>query len=53
MAKHSFCKNCEPTIDELLKDPIAGLLMARDRVQVADVVELTESVKAILRLRDK
>jgi hypothetical protein len=52
MARHTFCKNCEPTIDELLKDPIAGLLMARDGVQVADVVALAENVKATLGLRE-
>ena len=51
MAEHSFCKNCEPTIEELLKDPITGLLMARDGVQVADVIELAENAKATLRLR--
>ena len=53
MANIPFSKNCEPTIDELLNDPIAFLLMARDGVQVADVVELAENAKASLRLRDE
>jgi hypothetical protein len=53
MAKRFFRKNCEPTLAELLQDPIACLLMARDGVQVADVVELAENAKAILRLRDE
>ena len=51
--KHPFSKNCEPTIGELLDDPIVGLLMARDGVQVSDVFELTENAKAALRLRDQ
>ena len=53
MTKHPFSKNCEPTIGELLNGPIAGLLMARDRVKVTDVVELAKNAKAALWLRDQ
>ena len=53
MAKHPFGKNCEPTIDELLNDHIAGLLMARDGIGVADVRQVLENTKAALRLRDE
>ena len=32
-----YLRNVEPTIDELLEDPIAGLLMARDGVRAETV----------------
>jgi hypothetical protein len=53
MANSAYSGNSEPTIDELLAEDITNLLMARDGVQRADVVELVENVKAALRLRDQ
>ena len=32
-----YLRNVEPTIDELLEDPIAGLLMARDGLRAETV----------------
>jgi hypothetical protein len=53
MATSTYSKNSEPTLDELLDEDITSLLMARDGVQVADVIELVENAKAALRLRDQ
>jgi len=50
MANSAYSKNREPTIDELLDEHITSLLMARDGVQRADVVELVENTKTALRL---
>ena len=51
MANSTYSKNTEPPLDELLNEHITSLLMARDGVQVGDVVELVEKAKAALRLR--
>jgi hypothetical protein len=37
--------NAEPTVEELLNDPIAHLLMARDRLQPEDVWACVENTR--------
>jgi hypothetical protein len=49
----TYSKNTEPALDELLNEHITSLLMARDGVQVGDVVALVEHAKAALRLREE
>ncbi|MGH6995101.1 MAG: hypothetical protein ACREES_05360 [Stellaceae bacterium] len=46
-----FHGNIEPSIDELLRDPIAQLLRNRDRIEVDDVLVTVERAKAALRHR--
>ena len=46
-----FHGNIEPSIDELLSDPIAQLLRKRDRIEVDDVLVTVERAKAALRHR--
>jgi hypothetical protein len=45
MTQTRYCRNEEPTIAELLNDPVAHLLMARDGIQVRDVVAIVERAK--------
>jgi len=53
MADSTYIKNIEPPLDELINEQITRLLMARDGIQVGDVVELIQNAKAALRLREK
>lgn len=46
-----FHGNVEPSIDELLSDPIAQLLRNRDRIAIDDVLVMVEQAKAALRHR--
>ncbi len=43
-----FSANDEPTVQELLADPIASLLMARDRVQSHEVLAIIDRVRTAL-----
>lgn len=43
-----FSANDEPTVQELLADPIASLLMARDRVQPREVLAIIDRVRTAL-----
>ncbi|HYL31534.1 MAG TPA: hypothetical protein VEU53_00135 [Stellaceae bacterium] len=51
MQNRLFHGNIEPSIDELLSDPIAQLLRKRDGIEVDDVLVTVERVKAALRHR--
>ena len=51
MPNRLFHGNIEPSIDELLSDPIAQLLRNRDRIEVDDVLVTVEQAKAALRRR--
>ncbi|HEV2163028.1 MAG TPA: hypothetical protein VGR52_12460 [Stellaceae bacterium] len=51
MPNRLFHGNIEPSIDELLSDPIAQLLRNRDRIAVDDVLVTVEQAKAALRHR--
>lgn len=51
MPNRLFHGNIEPSIDELLSDPIAQLLRNRDRIAVDDVLVTVERAKAALRHR--
>ena len=44
-------RNAEPTVDELLDDPIAQLLMARDRLQPEQVRAYVNDARRKLRDR--
>ena len=44
-----FGANDEPTVEELLADPIASLLMARDDVRPREVLAIVEWVRTALR----
>ncbi len=46
-----FSANKEPTVEELLADPIASLLLARDGVQPREVLAIIEQVRTVLRQR--
>ena len=50
MAERFFLGNVEPSVDELLHDEIAGLLRARDSLNLADVLRIVDGVKDSLRL---
>lgn len=45
MTQNRIWQNAEPSIAELLNDPIAHLLMARDGVRVRDVVAIVERAR--------
>ncbi|MGH7000252.1 MAG: hypothetical protein ACREEA_01950 [Stellaceae bacterium] len=51
MPDRLFHGNAEPTIDELLSDPIAQLLRNRDGIAVGDVLLTIERAKAAWRHR--
>ena len=51
MPNRLFHGNIEPSIDELLSDPIAQLLRNRDGIAVDDVLVTVERAKAALRHR--
>jgi hypothetical protein len=44
--------NAEPTVDELLNDPIAHLLMVRDRLQPEHIWACVDNARQRLRARD-
>lgn len=46
-----YCGNEEPTVGELLNDPIASLLRARDRLRIDDVLDAVENAKRSLAAR--
>ena len=46
-----YLRNAEPTVEELLDDPIAHLLMARDRLQPEQVWAYVNDARR--RLRDR
>jgi hypothetical protein len=52
MVNQLYSGNREPTVDELLNDEIADLLMRRDGIQFTDVRQIVEETKAAIRLRD-
>ncbi|MDE2229762.1 MAG: hypothetical protein KGL11_12080 [Alphaproteobacteria bacterium] len=51
MRDRLFRDNTEPTIDELLSDPIAQLLRKRDGIEIGDVRAAVEQAKTALRQR--
>ena len=46
-----FCGNKEPTMEELLGDPITRLLFDRDRVKEEDMRALVDAVRQKLRAK--
>jgi hypothetical protein len=44
-AAGAFSRNEEPTLDELLAEPIVHMVMARDRVDEASVREIAAEVR--------
>ena len=44
-----YLRNAEPTVEELLDDPIAHLLMARDRLQPEQVWAYVNDARRNLR----
>jgi hypothetical protein len=48
-----YSRNHEPSLDELLNDPITRLLMARDRLQPEVAWEAVEDARRKLRARDE
>ena len=46
-------RNSEPTVEELLDDPIAHLLMTRDRLQSAQVWAYVNDARRKLRDRNE
>jgi hypothetical protein len=44
-----YSGNIEPAIDELLRDPIAHLLMARDGIDASEILAVVERAGAALR----
>lgn len=51
MSDQLFHGNVEPTIHELVTDPIAQLLRQRDRIAVDDVLATVEHAREALRHR--
>jgi len=51
MPNRLFRGNVEPTIDELLTDPIAQLLRKRDRIGIDEVLATVEQAREALRHR--
>ncbi|MGH7015254.1 MAG: hypothetical protein ACREEL_14070 [Stellaceae bacterium] len=51
MPDRLFHGNAEPTVNELLSDPIAQLLRNRDGIAVDDVLSTIEQAKAAIRHR--
>ncbi|GEM_PF-2682906 len=51
MPDRVFRDNAEPSIDELLSDPIAELLRRRDRIAIDDVLAAVDRAKTGLRRR--
>lgn len=51
MRNSIFSANDEPTVEELLADPIASLLMARDGVQPREVLAIIDRARTALRQR--
>ncbi len=45
------CFVCEPKLDDLLRDPVIHLLMARDRVEMGDLRRLLDEQREVLRRR--
>ena len=52
MVNRVYTGNCEPSVDELLDDEIARLLMRRDGIQLTDVRQIVEETKAAINLRE-
>lgn len=46
-----YCGNEEPTVGELLDDPIASLLRARDRLHIDDVLDAVKDARRRLAAR--
>jgi hypothetical protein len=46
-----YCDNAEPTVEELLNDPIARLLMARDGLRAEYVWACVSDLRQKLRVR--
>jgi hypothetical protein len=44
-----FVKNIEPSVEELLTDPIARLLMTRDGVRPREVLAIVDRARVALR----
>ena len=51
MADKLFRGNAEPTVNELLTDPIAQLLRQRDGIAIDDVLAIVEQAREALRHR--
>jgi hypothetical protein len=49
MPKQIFVKNTEPTVAELLADPIMHLILNRDRLQEGDVLAVVARAKETIR----
>lgn len=47
-----YCHNAEPTVEELLNDPIAHLLMGRDGLQPEHIWACVNNVRQRLRARE-
>ena len=47
-----YLRNAEPTVEELLDDPIAHLLMARDRLQPEQIWAYVNNARRKLRSRE-
>lgn len=47
-----YIHNAEPTVEELLNDPIAHLLMERDRLQLEHVWACVDNARQRLRMRE-
>jgi hypothetical protein len=48
--RHSmYVKNAEPTVDELLADPITHLVMSRDGVEPGEVLAAIERARETMR----
>jgi hypothetical protein len=47
-----YSGNVEPTINEMLRDSITHLLMARDGIGASEVLAVVERTKTALRDRD-
>jgi hypothetical protein len=46
-----FIKNIEPSVEDLLADPIARLLMTRDGVRPREVLAIVDRARMALRQR--
>jgi hypothetical protein len=49
MRNQIFVKNIEPSVEELLTDPIAHLLMNRDGVRPREVLAVVDRARMALR----
>ena len=50
-APERFVGGQEPTLDELLSDPIVARLLASDRIMMGELLDLVTEVQEALKLR--